>query len=244
MARGGSRMINFWVPDRVDRPELMDAPGLPRAEVEDAYRVLRRVNQQLGNLRTIRREFRRFLAEDCVTNAPVSVVDLGSGSGDIPLALDRLVAGSRPSWIVALDRDKTAASAAHRQDLPVVCGDALRLPFADRSVDLVTAVKFAHHFTGDPLRRLLGEMARVARHRVVVLDIRRHLLAYWGFWAWSRVFTSNRLVRYDGPLSVLRGFTRDELLDVTAPIPGWAWEVRSSLGFQLALVGRRSAGEP
>ena len=244
MAWGGSLMANFWVPDRVDRPELMDTPGLPEAEVEDAYRVLRRVNQQLGNLRTIRREFRRFLDEDCAAHAAVSVLDLGSGSGDIPLALDRLVAGSRPARIIALDRDKTAAYAARRANLAVVCGDALQLPFADRSIDLLTAVKFAHHFAGAPLRRLLGEMARVARHRVVVLDIRRHRLAYWGFRAWSRVFTSNRLVRYDGPLSVLRGFTRDELLEAAAPIPGWSWEVRSSLGFQLALVGRRLTGEP
>ena len=106
-------------------------------------------------------------------------------------------------------------------------------------MDLVTAIKFAHHFTGAPLKRLLGEMTRVARHRVVILDIRRHWLAYWGFRTWSLLFTTNRLVRYDGPLSVLRGFTRAELLRESASIANYSWEVRSYLGFQLALVGRR-----
>ena len=82
-------------------------------------------------------------------------------------------------------------------------------------------------------------MARVASRRVVVLDIRRHWLAYWGFVAWSRAFTRNRLVRYDGPLSVLRGFTDEELLATAAPLTAFEWTVRRSLGFQLTLVGRR-----
>ena len=231
-------MARFWVPDRVDEPELMDAPGLPLAEVEGAYRVLRRVNRHLGNLQTIRAEFRRFLREDLAVDEAVSMLDVGSGSGDIPLDLRDLVAKSRPAQFIALDRDPAAATEANRL-IPVVCGDALRLPFADRSVDLVTAVKFAHHFAGEPLAQLLREMSRVARHRVVILDIRRHWLAYWGFWAWSRVFTTNRLVRYDGPLSVLRGFTRDELLCEVSVLPEFSWEVRASFGFQLALVGRR-----
>jgi hypothetical protein len=76
---------------------------------------------------------------------------------------------------------------------------------------------------------------------VVVLDIRRHWLAYWGFVAWSRAFTRNRLVRYDGPLSVLRGFTRAEMAALAAPIRSFSWTVRGYAGFQLALVGRRIA---
>ena len=56
---------------------------------------------------------------------------------------------------------------------------------------------------------------------------------------WSRVFTRNRLVRHDGPLSVLRGFARDDLLGSTRKIAGFDWTVRSYTGFQLALVGRR-----
>jgi ubiquinone/menaquinone biosynthesis C-methylase UbiE len=216
----------------------MDAPGLPEAEVEDAYQVLRRVNQHLGNLRTIRREFRRFRVEDVADPAPITVLDVGSGSGDIPQALRTMEPGL-DLHVIALDRDSTAVASARRGRLDVVQGDALRVPFPDRSIDLVIAVKFAHHFHGPALDRLLEEMARVARRRVVVLDIRRHWLAYWGFKAWSQVFTSNRLVRHDGPLSVLRGFTRAELLESAAPIDRFDWSVRSYAGFQLALIGRR-----
>jgi SAM-dependent methyltransferase len=227
-----------WTPARRDDPELMDAPGLPEAEVEDAYRVLRRVNRQLGNLGTMRREFLRFVREDLPDQASFAALDIGSGSGDIAIAL-REIMPARAALVLALDRDPSAVAAARRQSLAAVRGDALRLPFADRSIDLVTAVKFAHHFHGRSLGRLVEEMARVSRHRVIILDIRRHWLAYWGFRAWSLALTRNRLVRHDGPLSVLRGFTPDELLVPVARLSGWSWTVRPYLGFQLALVGRR-----
>lgn len=233
-------MASFWVPDRIDEPELMDHPGLPVAEVAEAYEVLRRVNRQLGNLAATRREFRRFVREE---GRVPTVLDVGSGSGDIPLALQQLAPPERLGLVLALDRDPTAVRAAARRGVVAVRGDALRLPMADQSVDLVIAVKFAHHFSGASLTRLLGEMTRVARRRVVVLDIRRHRLAYWGFRLWSHLFTTNRLVRFDGPLSVLRGFTRDELQAEARAIAGFDWQIRTYLGFQVALVGRRQGPE-
>jgi SAM-dependent methyltransferase len=204
--------------------------------------VLQRVNRQLGNLRSLMREVLRFLAEDRPGGSGVvTVLDVGSGSGDLPRAVgDRLAARAVRATVVALDRDRTAVKLAARQPLDVVRGDALRLPFADCSVDLVTAVKFAHHFQGAALSRLVAEMTRVARRRVIVLDIRRHWLAFAGFHAWSRLFTRNRLIRADGPRSVLRGFTPQELADLTSPLATCSWTVRSYAGFQLALVGRRT----
>jgi SAM-dependent methyltransferase len=228
-------------PGRRHDPELMDAPGLPESEVAGAYEVLGKVNRQLGYLSSMRHELRRCLDEDFPGGASrIRVLDLGSGSGDIPRDLrDRLASRAIAGIVVALDHDPTAVKLARRGPLDVVRGDALRLPFADGSVDLVTAIKFAHHFSGDALAALVAEMARVAARRVVVLDIRRHWLAYWGFVAWSRIWTRNRLVRFDGPLSVLRAFTAAELIALTTSLPAFEWTVRSYAGFQLALVGRR-----
>lgn len=233
-------MKGSWTPARRYDPELMDAPGLPLDEVADAYRVLGRINRQLGNLRTAERELTRFLREDLRGSATATLFDVGSGSGDIPATLSGCFRSRKISLhSIALDRDQTAIGMARRRGLSAVRGDALRLPLAEQSVDLVMAVKFAHHFSGHALDRLLAEMARVARHRVLVLDIRRHWLAYWGFTAWSRLFTRNRLVRFDGPLSVLRGFTEAELESAIKPLTTFIWNVRRYAGFQLVLVGRR-----
>ena len=175
------------------------------------------------------------------TPRPLWVLDVGSGSGDLAsFSAEILNSRGFSTTAIVLDRDPTAVLLARASLSDVVLGDALRLPCPDASIDIVTAVKFAHHFHGPALQRLVSEMARVAAHRVIVLDIRRHWLAYWGFVAWSRIFTRNRLVRNDGPLSVLRGFTRPELLDATAGLDSFSWQVRPYAGFQLALVGTRN----
>jgi SAM-dependent methyltransferase len=236
-------MPGFFTPRRRHDPELMDQPGLGPDEVAGAYHVLGRVNRHLGNLRALRRELRRFLDEETPA-FPVTLLDAGSGSGDLPRALSddlRRRAGLPGARAVALDLDPTALGLALRNKLAAVRANGLRLPFADQSFDLVTAVKFAHHFHGPALSRLLAELSRVARRRVIVLDIRRSWLAYAGFLAWSRVFTANRLVRQDGLLSVLRGFTREELEALAAPLAGFRWDVRAHAPFQLALVGTRQA---
>lgn len=219
----------------------MDAPGLPEAEVRDAYHVLRRVNRQFfGGRRPITAEIEKFLRESPIPDRALTLLDVGSGSGDLTtVAAGVFTSRGYSPRSIALDRDPTALALAASDGLTAVRGDALRLPFGDASIDLVTAVKFAHHFHGETLGRLVSEMTRVARTRVLLLDIRRHWLAYAGFVAWSRVFTHNRLVRFDGPLSVLRAFTRDELLDLAGQSPDFSWTVRSYAGFQLALVGTR-----
>lgn len=226
-------------PRRRFDPELMDAPGLPEAEVADAYMVLQKVNRQFfGGRRPMARELDRFAREAPIAKA--TLLDVGSGSGDLArFAEDHLRRKGIDATSISLDLDVTAPSLAKADGLLAARGDALRLPFADRSIDIVTAVKFAHHLHGEALEQLLAEMARVARRSVIVLDIRRSWLAYAGFVAWSRVFTRNRLVRYDGPLSVLRAFTADELNALAEPIAGYMWKVRRYAGFQLALVGTR-----
>lgn len=238
-------MASPFTPPRRHDPELMDAPGLPEAEVADAYRVLRKVNRQFfGGRRPIRRELGLFLRDDPPPGGPLTLLDVGSGSGDLArVAGDFLNARGVAAGLVALDRDPTAVDLARRDGLEAALGDALRLPFGDGSIDVVTAVKFAHHFRDGALRLLVAELARVARRRVIVLDIRRHWLAYWGFVAWSRVFISNRLVRHDGPLSVLRGFTRPELHGSASGLTDFSWSIRSYAGFQLALVGIRKSGD-
>ena len=229
------------VPDRRDTPELMDAPGLDPIEVAHAYRLLEKINRQFfGSLGSAGRELDRFADEDMLNYKSATILDVGSGSGDIPAALrDRLGRRGVSSTALALDRDPTALALAAGLGLPCLRADALRLPFADASIDLVTAAKFAHHFAGPALIRLLAEMARVARRRVVVVDIRRGWVAYYAFVAWSRLFAPNRLVRHDGALSVLRGFTAEELREAASSIGGYRWEVRRHAGFQLALIGRR-----
>ena len=202
-------------------------------------------DESTASSETIERSASR--SNDCSTKVGLQVRVKRSGSLILARALEtfrwllttRMAKRTVRLKILAIDRDPTAVALARNSGLHAVRSDALRLPFGDTMFDMVMAVKFAHHFSGAGLVRLLAEMTRVSRLRVLVLDIRRHWLAYYGFIVWSRVVTRNRLVRYDGPLSVLRGFTAGELAELAQGFSEFEWDVRSYAGFQLALVGCR-----
>ena len=88
--------------------------------------------------------------------------------------------------------------------------DARRLPFRDRSVDVVLCSLMLHHLTEADAVQALRELGRVARRRLIVNDLRRSRVAYVLIWLITR-FSRNRLTRCDSPASVERAFTPAEL---------------------------------
>ena len=235
-----NRQQAFWTPKRSEEPEQMDQPGLEPELVREAHQVLRTVNRQFfGAGWVLRRELRSWTKEEKLPQA-LTLLDLGAGSGDLMLEANQMLKklGHSPHAL-AVDRDPIPLAMARQDRLFALQADALQLPLPDRCCDLVCAIKFAHHFSGPALVKLLAEMGRVSRSRVLVLDIKRDWLAYAGFVAWSRVFTRTPLVRFDGPLSVRRGFLPKELLEAARHVEEFEWSVRRYAGFQLALVGRR-----
>ena len=101
--------------------------------------------------------------------------------------------------------------------------DGFELPFPDRNFDFVICSKTLHHFTEQQAVRLLKEAARVTRRGLLILDLRRSWIAYALIGILSRLFTRNRLTRYDGPLSVLKAFTPAEFTALAgeAGVPGF-----------------------
>jgi SAM-dependent methyltransferase len=57
-------------------------------------------------------------------------------------------------------------------NIPVCCGDALKLPFEDRSFDLAMTVHVMERFgDGESLDKMIREMRRVAKHIVIIEPI-------------------------------------------------------------------------
>jgi ubiquinone/menaquinone biosynthesis C-methylase UbiE len=98
-----------------------------------------------------------------------------------------------------------------------VSGDALAMPFAAASFDLVTCNLFLHHFHGATAQRLLDEMTRIARRAVVINDLERG----WVPWLVMKMLSPgfSRLVRYDGPVSVRQAYTAPELARLAGARP-------------------------
>jgi hypothetical protein len=200
--------------------ELMDAGPYTRAEMATTLADLRRYNLRFGGWRLMRRAVSGLLAQAGWPRR-VTLLDVATGSGDMPAAFSR--------WAARRGLDLQAVGMDVKQDVldeariylrraaprvRLVQGDALRLPWADRSIDLVITSTFLHHLDSEEASGALSEMKRVARLGVVAADLVRSRLGWGLVWALTRVTSRNRLTRHDGPLSVRRAFTVAELGDV------------------------------
>jgi ubiquinone/menaquinone biosynthesis C-methylase UbiE len=140
--------------------------------------------------------------------------------------------------LLGVDLCSALARAACDSGTTSVCGDGLSLPFRSRSVDLVVCSQLLHHFADDDAVRLLGELDRVARHRVIVCDLRRSRIAAGGFWLASHPLGFHPVTRHDGVASVRRGFTAAELTRLVHAATRREPATRRSLGFRLAVSWR------
>src|SRR5207249_2126826 len=125
-----------------------------------------------------------------------TLVDVGTGTGDLA-ASARAVAAAHGVALTTIGVDVIHAllvGAPHELKLGVAA-DACHLPFRDRSVDVVLCSQTAHHFFGADLRALIAELDRVARHGVIVADLRRSWIAAAGFWLAAVVFRFQPITR-------------------------------------------------
>ena len=79
-------------------------------------------------------------------------------------------------------------------------------------------------------------MRRVARLGVVVNDIVRWWPGVWGAWLMAKLFSGNPLTLHDGPLSVRRAYTRDELRDLAGRAGLRGVNLKSFVGYRVALT--------
>lgn len=206
--------MNFWsIPHRIDAPELLDAGQGTLDDVQASLGDLWRINRYLGGLSAITAHLypRLLRCREAV------IADIGTGAAHIPLHIAEWarLRGIKMR-IVGLDfsaRNLRFAQTYTNQapEIALLQADANALPFAPASIDYVISSLFLHHFTPDQVIALLRQAAACARCGLVVSDLERGWLPYWGFKAAQPIFARSYLTRYDGAVSVLRAYTAAEL---------------------------------
>ena len=195
--------------------ELMDDVSIVGAELDRTLAELRLVNGYLGGLSAALTVLAPELRKH--PERTHRILDIGTGSADIPEGIVRWARkrGIRVE-IVATDFNPYTCRYAGRcvadfSEINVVVADVFNLPFADRSFDYVHAGMFTHHFTQEECIEILKIMEAKATRGLIVNDLHRHPLAYYSIKFLTRLFSKSRLVRNDGPLSVLRSFRSSDI---------------------------------
>ena len=225
--------------------EILDDPS---ENVTLAVRSLRDValsNRLFGGQRAVLRELAPLLHAHRdthranVVDTPCTLLDVGTGLGDIPLAALALAARLGVTLrTIGLELDPALAAAAAPHCSVALSGDAMQLPFADGSIDVVTVSQVLHHFESPAADDLLRECMRVARVAVIIHDLRRSWFAVGGLWSVSFLLGFHAVSRNDGVVSILRGFTVHELRALVHRATGRAATVRRALGWRITATWR------
>ena len=221
--------------------EILDDPSVDPAVRLRSMGDVARSNRWLGGLRAASRELRDVLGR-APRDVPLTLLDVGTGLADIPheaARAARLLGVGLTT--IGLDGAPSVLLQARQRTSFVVCASALALPFADGSIDVVLCSQLLHHFGEADAARLLRELDRVARHAVIVSDLRRSWIAASGFWLASFPLRFHRVTRHDGVVSVLRGFTQRELHELVGDAVAAAPTVTRRLGFRLTARWRPAA---
>lgn len=221
-ARIGFCRVSFEVvKTRNLQPELMDDPEIDPEVHRHALRGLSRVNAFSDAATPIARAIDEALPGDAAVPERLSILDVATGSGDLPVRLaSRLEAPGRTLELHACDISETALAATRERSaeagVPIETHqvDILRQPLPE--ADIVTCALFLHHLTEAQVVHALAAMARAARRLLVVSDLQRTRSGLVMAAVATRLLTRSHVVHVDALRSVRAAFTIPELRELAA----------------------------
>lgn len=202
-------------------PELMDGPGLASPALQarvlaDLAQVNRLTRTHAPVLQFLRQAWARLPA-----GQRVSVLDVGSGQGDLLRAIWRMARRlRRPVALAGLDLHPDSTLAA-REATPApmgihyLTGDVLT--FEPEPTDYIVSSQLAHHLDDAGIVAFLRWQDHHARAGWCIADLRRHWLPYLGFRWLARAAGWHPVVRIDGTRSIARACTVAEWQALLAP---------------------------
>lgn len=199
----------------------MDRPQPVTAELESDLRNLRELNRWFGSYALISRFVRRWIKR----GDHMRIVDLATGSGDIPrLIIDHAREVGAKIDIVALDQNPATLAIARKlstnyPEIDFVEGNLLEWQPSD-AFDIVFCTLVLHHFEDEEAARVLQRCRELSRRFVLVSDLRRGLLASVGVYLLTALVFRDPMTKYDGRLSAARAFLYRETNEL-ARRAGW-----------------------
>ncbi len=210
----------FPTPRYHNVPELLDdAANFTPHNLETTLRDIRRANIFGLGTWVIKHHLAKLL-RDFPKDQPLRVLDLATGSADIPEELCRwagkegysitVVATDISDAILGVARERIKRAGFADIVSFAVC-DAAQPPFAEGEFDVVICSLALHHLGLAQAEASLRQMTQLSRLGFIVNDIYRARGALYMAWLLAHLTTNSKLTRHDGPTSVLRAYTPAEL---------------------------------
>jgi SAM-dependent methyltransferase len=201
--------------------EMMDRPQPVSAELERDLRNIRRLNRWFGSYSLISLFLRRWINP----GARLRIIDLATGSGDIPRLIADYARGvGAEVHIDALDQQFATVEVAKR-----LSADYPNITFAEGNIldwetsepcDLLLCTMALHHFSEEDAICVLRRCRDLSRRFVLVSDLRRGRFGTVGVQLLTATIFREPMTKHDARLSMARAFSFAEMNDL-ARRAGW-----------------------
>ncbi|MBJ7879531.1 methyltransferase domain-containing protein [Gelidibacter salicanalis] len=220
---------------RTEAEEIMDDFSIHGPVLNDTLNKLATINKFLGgNAVTI--NGLKILLKDQPKTQPITIIDLGCGGGDMLRAIAKYAKTEGYRFqLIGIDANKNTTDyaktiSAEYENIEFLNIDVFSERFKTLHYDIVISTLFLHHFKEHELLQLLRHLFKIATIGIVVNDLHRHRLAFYLF-KLITIPVNNKMIIEDGLTSVLRGFKRKELVELSSQLNSkyqlkWKWAFR------------------
>jgi 2-polyprenyl-3-methyl-5-hydroxy-6-metoxy-1,4-benzoquinol methylase len=228
---------------------LLDRPDIPFEDIKRNMQELNFINTWLGGHSIT------ITGVEALLNAqtPVTICEIGCGGGDNLVAIQKWCDKRNiPVAFIGIDINPHCIDIASKRLLSntrLIASDYKDV-LLEKQPDIIFSSLFCHHFSDREMVKQLQWMKTNARIGFFINDLHRHKLAYYSIKVLTALFSNSYLVKHDAPLSVARGFTKDEWLQFfnIAGISNfsieWKWAFRWLVVFKnTAIDAARHASE-
>ena len=226
--------------------ELLDGEGLPFPDIERNMLELDFINTWLGGHAISI----RGLASLARGRQRIHLCEIGCGGGDNLRVLSRWCRRRNIEVrITGIDSNAHCLEVARRRwtddNATWIHADYREVSFEEGKPDILFSSLFCHHFTDEELVAQLQWMDSHAAMGWFINDLQRHPLAWHSIRLLTTWFSASYLVKNDAPLSVLRGFNRQEWESLLQKAGTGGYSVQWKWAFRwLVMCGRRELRSP
>jgi len=215
--------------------EMMDRPQPVSAELERDLERIRLLNRWFGSYRLVLGFIRRWIRPA----DKLRVVDLATGSGDIPrLIVDYARRISANVEIDALDWQPATLEIAKRLSVnypEISYREANILEWNSiKTYDITLCTLALHHFSDEDAAQILRRCREVSKGFVLVSDLRRSFSLIAGVYLLTTLIFREPMTRYDARLSAARAFSFSEMRELAGKA-GW-----QNFGHKKSRFGRQA----
>jgi len=222
---------------RTDEDEKMDDFSMKGEILRDALDKIANINQLLGGNRLTLYGVQKLI-RNISKNEIITILDVGCGNGDMLRKLAKY--GHKKNLIfqlIGIDANNFTINHAKQlsenySNISFFCHDIFEESFRELKYDIVLCTLTLHHFKENQIINLLNVFYTNSKIGIIINDLHRNAIAYRLFQVICFVFNLNKMSRDDGLISILRGFTKKELINYSNELKfknyniQWKWAFR------------------